>query len=64
MFDLGRAGQIMLYLRLWSGRELRSTPRRAGLMRKLNLPESSVQPSTRSVTPPPDPLQYAALQSK
>jgi hypothetical protein len=28
------------YLRLWYGRELRSTPRWAGLMRKLNLPES------------------------
>jgi serine/threonine protein kinase/tetratricopeptide (TPR) repeat protein len=27
------------YLRLWYGRELRSTPRWAGLMRKLNLPE-------------------------
>ena len=30
----------VLYLRLWYGRELRSTPRWAGLMRKLNLPES------------------------
>ena len=29
-----------LYPRLWYGRELRSTPRWAGLMRKLNLPES------------------------
>jgi len=29
-----------LFLRLWYGRELRSTPRWAGLMRKLNLPES------------------------
>ena len=29
-----------IYLRLWYGRELRSTPRWAGLMRKLNLPES------------------------
>ena len=29
-----------VYLRLWYGRELRSTPRWAGLMRKLNLPES------------------------
>jgi Tfp pilus assembly protein PilF len=29
-----------MYLRLWYGRELRSTPRWAGLMRKLNLPES------------------------
>jgi hypothetical protein len=29
-----------IYLRTWSGRELRSTPRWAGLMRKLNLPES------------------------
>ena len=29
-----------IYLRLWNGRELRSTPRWAGLMRKLNLPES------------------------
>lgn len=28
------------YLRLWYGRELRSTPRWAELMRKLNLPES------------------------
>lgn len=28
------------YLRLWYGRELRCTPRWAGLMRKLNLPES------------------------
>jgi len=28
------------YLRYWYGRELRSTPRWAGLMRKLNLPES------------------------
>jgi len=28
------------YLRLWYGRALRSTPRWAGLMRKLNLPES------------------------
>jgi tetratricopeptide (TPR) repeat protein len=27
-------------LRLWAGRELRSTPRWAGLMRRLNLPES------------------------
>jgi len=30
----------VIYLRLWYGRELRSTPRWAGLMRKLNLPES------------------------
>jgi hypothetical protein len=30
----------VLYLRLWYGRELCSTPRWAGLMRKLNLPES------------------------
>jgi eukaryotic-like serine/threonine-protein kinase len=30
----------VLYLRLWPGGELRSTPRWAGLMRKLNLPES------------------------
>jgi hypothetical protein len=29
-----------LFLRLWYGRELRSTPLWAGLMRKLNLPES------------------------
>jgi serine/threonine-protein kinase len=29
-----------VYLRYWYGRELRSTPRWAGLMRKLNLPES------------------------
>jgi tetratricopeptide (TPR) repeat protein len=29
-----------LYLRTWLGRDLRSTPRWAGLMRKLNLPES------------------------
>jgi len=29
-----------LFLRLWYGRELRSTQRWAGLMRKLNLPES------------------------
>ena len=29
-----------IYLRVWYGRELRSTPRWAGLMRKLNLPES------------------------
>jgi serine/threonine-protein kinase len=29
-----------VYLRLWYGRELYSTPRWAGLMRKLNLPES------------------------
>jgi serine/threonine protein kinase/Tfp pilus assembly protein PilF len=29
-----------LFLRLWYGRELRSTPRWAGLTRKLNLPES------------------------
>lgn len=29
-----------LYLRLWYGRELRSTPRWAELMRQLNLPES------------------------
>ena len=29
-----------LFLRTWYGRELRSTPRWAGLMRKLNLPES------------------------
>ena len=28
------------YLRMWYGRELRSTPRWAGLMHKLNLPES------------------------
>jgi hypothetical protein len=28
------------YLRLWYGRDLRSTPRWAELMRKLNLPES------------------------
>jgi hypothetical protein len=28
-----------IYLRLWYGRELRSTPRWAGLMRKLKLPE-------------------------
>jgi len=28
-----------IYLRIWYGRELRSTPRWAGLMRKLNLPE-------------------------
>jgi hypothetical protein len=28
------------YLQLWYGRELRSTPRWAGLMRKLNLPET------------------------
>jgi len=27
-------------LRIWYGKELRSTPRWAGLMRKLNLPES------------------------
>jgi eukaryotic-like serine/threonine-protein kinase len=30
----------VLYPRIWYGRELRSTPRWAGLMRKLNLPES------------------------
>ena len=29
-----------IYLRLWYGRELRSTPRWVELMRKLNLPES------------------------
>jgi tetratricopeptide (TPR) repeat protein len=29
-----------VFLRTWYGRELRSTPRWAGLMRKLNLPES------------------------
>jgi TolB-like protein/Tfp pilus assembly protein PilF len=29
-----------LYPRIWYGRELRATPRWAGLMRKLNLPES------------------------
>jgi TolB-like protein/Tfp pilus assembly protein PilF len=29
-----------IYLQLWYGRELRSTPRWAGLMQKLNLPES------------------------
>ncbi len=29
-----------IYLRVWYGRELRSTPRWAGLMRKINLPES------------------------
>lgn len=28
-----------IFLRLWFGRELRSTPRWAGFMRKLNLPE-------------------------
>jgi len=30
----------VLMPQLWYGRELRSTPRWAGLMRKLNLPES------------------------
>jgi serine/threonine protein kinase/Tfp pilus assembly protein PilF len=30
----------LIYLRLWHGRELRSTPRWERLMRKLNLPES------------------------
>ena len=29
-----------IWLRIWLGRELRSTPRWAGLMRKLNLPEA------------------------
>jgi serine/threonine-protein kinase len=30
----------VVFLRVWYGRELRSTPRWAGLMRKLNLPEA------------------------
>jgi len=30
----------LVMLRLWYGRDLRSTPRWAGLMRKLNLPET------------------------
>jgi len=30
----------LVLLKLWAGRELRSTPRWAGLMRKLNLPQS------------------------
>jgi serine/threonine protein kinase/tetratricopeptide (TPR) repeat protein len=35
-----RDSYAAVYLRVWYGRELRSTPRWAGLMRKLNLPES------------------------
>jgi len=35
-----RDAYVAGYLQLWYGRELRSTPRWAGLMRKLNLPES------------------------
>ena len=35
-----RDAYAAVYLRSWYGRELRSTPRWAGLMRKLNLPES------------------------
>jgi hypothetical protein len=38
-FDDYDPGALMA-LRLWYGRDLRSTPRWAGLMCKLNLPES------------------------